>query len=163
MAINTSLEGRLRNTTLPYNQCLMPLFEAVVNSIHSIDECTNNPDPSIKIYIDRNIQSTLEQDITAENNSPIYGFTIIDNGIGFNEANMNSFETLDSEYKAKKGCRGVGRLMWLKAFTNVSVESNFIDSKNEVQKRKFNFNKKKWYLSFINKCNRENRTSVNNY
>ncbi|EJB8433884.1 ATP-binding protein, partial [Acinetobacter baumannii] len=55
------------------------------------------------------------------------------------------------EYKAKKGCRGVGRLMWLKAFTNVSVESNFIDSKNEVQKRKFNFNKKNGiYLSSIN-------------
>lgn len=148
MAINTSLEGRLRNTTLPYNQCLMPLFEAVVNSIHSIDECTNNIDPSIKIYIDRNIQSTLAQDTTVENNSPIYGFTIIDNGVGFNEVNMNSFETLDSEYKAKKGCRGVGRLMWLKAFTNVSVESNFIDLKNEAQKRKFYFNKKNGiYLS----------------
>lgn len=41
--------------------------------------------------------------------------------------------------------------MWLKAFTNVSVESNFIDSKNEVQKRKFNFNKKNGiYLSSIN-------------
>lgn len=151
MAINTSLEGRLRNTTLPYNQCLMPLFEAVVNSIHSIDECSNNPDPSIKIYIDRHIQNTLAQDISIENNLPIYGFTIIDNGIGFNEANMNSFETLDSEYKAKKGCRGVGRLMWLKAFTNVSVESNFIDLKNEVQNRKFNFNKKNGiYLSSTN-------------
>jgi len=148
MAISTSLEGRLRNTTLPYNQCLMPLFEAVVNSIHSIDECTNNIDPSIKIYIDRNIQSTLAQDTTVENNSPIYGFTIIDNGVGFNEVNMNSFETLDSEYKAKKGCRGVGRLMWLKAFTNVSVESNFIDLNNEAQKRKFHFNKKNGiYLS----------------
>lgn len=151
MAINTSLEGRLRNTTLPYNQCLMPLFEAIVNSIHSIDECTNNLDPSIKIYIERNIQNTLEQDMSIEKNSSIYGFTIIDNGIGFNKANMNSFETLDSEYKAKKGCRGVGRLMWLKAFTNVSVESNFIDSKNETLKRKFNFNKKNGiYLSSTN-------------
>jgi hypothetical protein len=29
---------------------------------------------------------------------------------------MLSFETLDSDHKARLGCRGVGRLLWLKAF-----------------------------------------------
>jgi hypothetical protein len=38
MSLNTSLKGRLRNTNLPLTHGLAPLFEAVVNSIHSIDE-----------------------------------------------------------------------------------------------------------------------------
>ncbi|WP_163370861.1 hypothetical protein [Endozoicomonas acroporae] len=38
------------------------------------------------------------------------------NGVGFNDANIASFETLDSDHKIDKGCRGIGRLLWLKAF-----------------------------------------------
>ena len=38
MSMETNLQGRLRNTSLPYNQGLLPLFEAVINSIHSIEE-----------------------------------------------------------------------------------------------------------------------------
>jgi hypothetical protein len=142
MAINTSLAGRLKNTTLPYNQCLMPLFEAVINSIHSIDECKEKRNHYINIFIDRNVQNTLDDTTVDDSSIPIYGFTITDNGVGFNEANMSSFETLDSEYKASRGCRGIGRLMWLKAFSNVSVESNFIDLYGNAHKRKFHFNAK---------------------
>jgi hypothetical protein len=40
---------------------------------------------------------------------------------------MESFCTLDSEYKANKGCKGVGRLLWLKVFERVHVESDFIE------------------------------------
>ena len=36
---------------------------------------------------------------------------------------MKSFLTLDSDYKADKGGRGVGRLLWLKAFRKVNVSS----------------------------------------
>ena len=56
----------------------------------------------------------------------IIGFKIIDNGIGFNDANLKSFETLDSDHKAVKGCRGVGRLLWLKAFQKVYVDSVYV-------------------------------------
>ena len=38
MALGTNLKGRLRNTDLPKSHGLMPLFEAVVNSIESIEE-----------------------------------------------------------------------------------------------------------------------------
>ncbi|MCP4699660.1 MAG: hypothetical protein GY862_22845 [Gammaproteobacteria bacterium] len=68
------------------------------------------------------------------------GFEITDNGIGFNEANMKSFLTLDSEYKAKKGGRGVGRLLWLKAFERVSVTSVFKSESGEAKSRSFLFN-----------------------
>lgn len=38
MSLQTNLKGRLRNTSLPKSHGLMPVFEAVVNSIHSIEE-----------------------------------------------------------------------------------------------------------------------------
>lgn len=33
-----NLRGRIKNFNLPKNQPLIPLFEAIVNSIHAIDE-----------------------------------------------------------------------------------------------------------------------------
>lgn len=38
MSLQTNLQGRLRNTSLPKSHGRMPAFEAVVNSFHSIEE-----------------------------------------------------------------------------------------------------------------------------
>ena len=38
MNIATNLHGRLRNTFLPLSHGLLPLFEAVINSTHGIEE-----------------------------------------------------------------------------------------------------------------------------
>ncbi len=38
MSMQTNLSGRLRNTSLPVSHGLLPLFEAVVNSLHSLEE-----------------------------------------------------------------------------------------------------------------------------
>ena len=38
MTMDTNLSGRVRHTKLPKNSGLLPLFEAVVNSIHAIEE-----------------------------------------------------------------------------------------------------------------------------
>lgn len=126
--LKTSLSGRLRNTSLPKSSALFPLFEAIVNSIHAIDERIENDrsitldDCRITIKIIRSAQTS-----TGESRKPeITGFQIIDNGIGFNEKNFTSFLTLDSEHKAAKGCKGIGRLLWLKAFSSVRVESFFM-------------------------------------
>jgi hypothetical protein len=118
----------------------MPVFEAVVNSIHSIEETNNTTDGKIILRINRTTQGSL--DLDAKSQSPIIGFTIIDNGCGFDEANFKSFETLDSDHKIDKGCRGVGRLMWLKVFGLVEVESHFFDVDDELKKRIFRFDDK---------------------
>ena len=149
MSVNTHLPGRLRNTPLPYNHGLMPLFEAVVNSIHSIAEA--NPDPDygeVVIEILRAPQSSLQFNDDkvrrgAPPQEPIVGFKVTDNGIGFHDENMRSFETLDSEYKASQGCRGVGRLLWLKAFEGVSVSSVYRDSVGGWKTRSFTFTAKR--------------------
>ncbi|EPY6732564.1 TPA: ATP-binding protein [Klebsiella quasipneumoniae subsp. quasipneumoniae] len=140
MSLQTNLKGRLRNTSLPKSHGLMPVFEAVVNSIHSIEETKNPLNGKIVLRINRTTQGSL--DLDAKSQSPIIGFTIIDNGCGFDEANFKSFETLDSDHKIDKGCRGVGRLMWLKVFGLVEVESHFFDIDGELKKRIFRFDDK---------------------
>jgi hypothetical protein len=141
MSINTSLKGRLRNTNLPLTNGLYPLFEAVVNSIHSIDsllkegKLSSSMDGSITVKILRTSQTTAYSDVKPD----IIGFEIIDNGIGFNTDNFTSFQTLDSEYKIDLGCRGVGRLLWLKAFNKVCVKSVY-EENGKIFTLTFDFN-----------------------
>lgn len=144
MSIQTSLKGRLRNTNLPKKDVLLPLFEAVVNSIHSIDERIEKQndikldDAYIKIQIIRSSLLTIDG-----SKSDICGFSITDNGIGFNSDNYKSFQTLDSDYKISKGCKGVGRLLWLKAFNIVSIKSTFVGNNGAISKKDFSFNPEK--------------------
>ena len=142
MSIKTNLGGRLRNTSLPLSHGLMPLFDAVVNSIHSIeekDELSGSDSPSdIVVEIERRSQGTLGIGTSDDNPEEIIGFKVTDTGIGFNEENMESFETLDTEHKVDKGCRGVGRLLWLKAFVRVDVRSTYSNG-NELRSREFSF------------------------
>lgn len=146
MSMNTNLHGRILHTRLPKNSGLLPLFEAVVNSIHAIEEAGITADQGkIIVEIVRNGQSSLNINANKLGRDPvedIVGFKIIDNGIGFNDVNMESFKTLDSEHKADKGCRGVGRLMWLKVFDRVSVKSVYISEDEKLRRRTFNFTAK---------------------
>src|SRR3954451_15040205 len=73
--------------------------------------------------------------------SGITGFNITDNGIGFNEANYDSFETSDSIHKQALGGKGVGRFLWLKAFEGVEIESVYAANEQRM-KRRFAFNTK---------------------
>ncbi|WOC25031.1 hypothetical protein LY624_10445 [Pseudoalteromonas sp. N1230-9] len=136
MSLHTNLRGRLRNTSLPRNHGLMPVFEAVVNSIHSIEEKGNIDQGKITLTIIREPQG--EMDIGGSC-APILGFKVVDNGCGFNDINFNSFQTLDSDHKIDKGCRGVGRLLWLKVFDQVSVSSVFSEQES-FSHREFAFN-----------------------
>ena len=100
MTLNISLKGRLKNTNLSKSHILFLLYEAVANSIHSVDERIKNDKEFeiskayIKVKIIRPIQRSLDN-----SKSDISGFELIDNGIGFNKNNYESFQTLDSEYK----------------------------------------------------------------
>ena len=145
MSITTNLQGRLRNTSLPYSSGLLPVFETVANSIHAIEDAgLEASDGYIKIEIIRNtrVQLDLETDSTKRGPEPkgeIQGFMITDNGVGFDDDNMKSFLTLDSEYKAKRGGRGVGRLLWLKAFRQARISSTFTDREGNWKFRQFVF------------------------
>ena len=145
MSMATNLRGRLRNTSLPYASGLLAVFEAVVNAIHAIEDATLSSDQGrITVEILRDKQSQMNFSGERKRRGPepeakIVGFKVTDNGIGFSSTNMNSFRTLDSEYKAKRGGRGVGRLLWLKAFKRVHIASTFVDAEGRVKYRQFVF------------------------
>ena len=88
--LKTSLAGRLRNTNLPKSDALFPLFEAVVNSIHAIDDriaadgTFTLGNAHIKVSI---VRSALQN--TDGLQPPITGFIIEDNGIGMNSENYH--------------------------------------------------------------------------
>lgn len=148
MSIYTNLCGRLRNTSLPTSNGLLPVFEGVSNAIHAIEDAgIPSAHGRIIVRINRSPQSNLVFDQGSKRPGPdakgeIVGFTISDNGVGFNDANMESFRTLDSEYKASRGGRGVGRLLWLKAFDRADIESVFAADMNRTLKRTFSFDAK---------------------
>lgn len=141
--LRTSLAGRVRNTSLPKSHSLLPVHEAVVNAIQAIDQrCGDDiTDGAVTVRIVRSPQEVLETDAGPGRTAlpPIVGFEITDNGVGFNDENLRSFETLDSDHKSELGCRGVGRLLWLKAFARVEVTSQYVDSQGKTRSREFEF------------------------
>lgn len=133
------LKGRVANFDLPVSKALHPLFEAVVNSIHAIDEKYPDHPEMGKIIIDvlRYADQVMIESVKDGIIQPVVGFVIQDNGIGFNEENYTSFDTSDSTYKLQLGGKGVGRFCWLKAFDNIVVESVY--GEGNKKKCKFDF------------------------
>ena len=129
------LPGRARNFNLPKNQPLIPVLEAIVNSIHAIeDRIINEPATKGKITINiiREPQIVMEG---VDEQPQIDAFEIIDNGIGFNDPNFESFLKSDSTYKASIGGKGVGRLSWLVAFTDATIDSIYKEEGQFVERR----------------------------
>lgn len=148
MIIATNLNGRLRNTSLPASNGMLPLYEAVANAIHAIEDAAMPAGQGrITVQIIRDGQSALGFDQGAnrpghEAKGSISGFKISDNGIGFNNANMESFLTLDSYHKESRGGRGVGRLLWLKAFDRAVIDSVYETDTGGKSRREFTFEAK---------------------
>jgi hypothetical protein len=133
--VKLNLLGRVRNTRLSHSNSLLPLFEAVINSIHAIEEVT----PAlgeIKVVIERANTKQMKIDGTGPI-EPISSFRITDNGIGFTEANYESFCTSDSQLKATLGGKGVGRFLWLKAFDHAEIKSIYRTPADEYWQRCF--------------------------
>jgi len=119
-------------------EALLPVFEAVINSIQAINERFNGNMASgqIKVIVHRTLQQDLPLEDSATRKEPeIVSFEIIDNGIGFNDKNLDSFKTVGSSYKEAQGGKGIGRFTWLKAFDRVEITSVFLGDNNQAFKR----------------------------
>ena len=123
-----------------------PIVEAVVNSIEAINE-EKRKDGEISIIIKR------ENEINFDNSEPtIESIEIVDNGIGFNTKNRNSFDTFYSALKRQVGGKGFGRFMFIKYFKEVKVESIYKENEKYF-KRTFSFGRE--YDIIINEKNIE--------
>ena len=129
--------GKITNFDLPAKDAVMSILEAVINSIHSILERQQQDnsfqDGYINIIIDKSKDNLFGKDV--------YSVTIEDNGVGFTAKNMDSFLTIESQYKKKYGGKGVGRFSWLKVFSKVEIVSNYCEN-NAFYKREFIFDTK---------------------
>ncbi len=131
--MNTDVAGRVRNVQPPTSKPLLPLFEAVINSIQAIEDA-HRKDGRIEIEVLRDTMLFNSDHLPGE----IIGFLVKDNGIGFNDQNFEAFTTSDTTYKLSRGGKGIGRFMWLAAFGHAEVESVFrADGKTKC--RRFTF------------------------
>lgn len=138
--MKANVVGRVKNTHLPKTQGLLPLYEAIVNSIDAIEDSGRDPSASsitIKIFRVPELLKIQEEE-SKRYFSPIQGFEIVDNGIGFTDENFASFNESDTQYKSGKGGKGVGRFLWLKAFEKVEIDSIFLNN-GSIYHRTFDF------------------------
>ena len=129
MPITVNVAGQVGQIKLSTAKALWPLFETVINSIQSLEDSDAKEK---KIIIEalrpNHIQlKTDGQGHTAEEPAHFEAFTVTDNGNGFNTENYNSFLEAYSQLKVKKGCKGIGRFLWLKAFDKVSINSTYFE------------------------------------
>ena len=140
---STNLKNRVNKINLSTKKSLYPLFEVISNSIHAIQELKEiNQDLKPKIHITairRGNEETLSE-MTDIETSPIVSFKIEDNGIGLDSDNMKSFTEFDSIKKSEIGGKGVGRLVCLKAFKRLEIESIYKE-KEILKLRKFHYTK----------------------
>lgn len=140
MPFTMNLKGQVNQMRLPKSKALWPLFETIVNAIQSLEETRNCEKPLITIKANRIDFNQLNIDGEEEINH-FDEFLVTDNGEGFTEKNYQSFLEGYSTLKIAKGCKGIGRFLWLKAFNKVKVKS--IYKENETwYKREFEFSLK---------------------
>lgn len=135
----TDVAGRIRNVHLPTSKPLLPLFEAINNSIQAIEDAGEN-NGRIEIEVIRSEDALFAASKSASDRqlTDINEFIIRDNGIGFSDANYDAFQTADTTSKANRGGKGIGRFMWLVAFESAEIESVFQNGK-QANLRKFTF------------------------
>lgn len=141
MSFRFNLNGQLQAFSLPSYKALWPLFETVVNAIQSIEDSENKECGKVFIKAERDSVQQINIDGTATN-APFVRFVVKDNGAGFGKDNYDSFCEAYSTLKLKKGCKGIGRFLWLKAFENVHIVSSYKE-KGTWFIREFDFNMKR--------------------
>jgi len=111
----------------------MPVVEAITNSIDSIEKSERH-DGKIDIYLERAQALPLDTEL-----QDIITVRVVDNGVGFNDENRKSFDTLYSPQKKDVGGKGFGRFFYLKHFTQVFVKSIYKNDDGTLLQRSFEF------------------------
>lgn len=128
--MQSNIENRVSKIKLPKEKFLMPLFEAVSNSLQAIEDKFENNIKNGKIIIKISRDDTNQTTFDRIDKSllPIKNILISDNGIGFNADNFKSFTIYDSPYKKNRGGKGEGRLYWLKVFDKALISSVYSEN-----------------------------------
>lgn len=127
MKINTTinLKGFISNIEIEPDEYMLPLQEVVVNSIQSIEDKLDRFKSSIGIKVIRSSEPVLDESEFDTPYSPILGFEVTDNGVGFIEKRFKAFNEIYTDINKAKGCKGVGRYSVLACFCSMEVDSTF--------------------------------------
>jgi hypothetical protein len=115
-AMRGDVLNRVRKLPKPSKaaEALQPLFEAVSNALHAIEDHWQAA---------ANDRGRIAVTITNLRDPSRFQAVITDNGIGLNEKRYQAFCTTDTDFKVNRGGKGVGRLLWLDAFVRVRIAS----------------------------------------
>lgn len=129
-ALTPNIENRVRKLPKPSNatQSLQPLFEGVSNAMFAIEDEFGADIAKGRIDI---VVSKLSDPAAIE-------IMIADDGIGLDAKRYSAFCEIDTDFKKSKGGKGVGRLFWLDAFDEVSVDS-YYNTPSGTAHRTFSF------------------------
>jgi hypothetical protein len=143
---STNLKNRVSKLHLPKTKPLFPLFEVISNSIHAIEEKKAKYNSKligkILIRVVRAGGEGLLLEVSDIEKYPIISLHVMDNGIGLDEENYISFQEFDSEHKSSIGGKGIGRLLCLKAFQKMTIDSIYLEG-GKYLSRKFEYKKSK--------------------
>lgn len=134
------VRGRLDNHPVPKSNALLPVFEAVVNSIHATQELFGTEVATrgeVVVTLFRHAQMNLSQ-TGRRPVERIQAVEVRDNGVGFTDEHLESFQTADSRHKRALGGKGNGRFSWLSVFKAAQIESCFSDGQT-LRKRSWTF------------------------
>ncbi len=140
-AMQVDVRGCIRSTQVPLHAAFLPLFEAIVNGIHSTQD-RFGADVAKHGLIEVRIRRVGQQSTPGQGRPPELGiesFSIADNGWGFTDANVKSFETAYSTAKAARGGKGLGRFSWLVVCREANIKSVFTAPDGQAVRRSFDF------------------------
>jgi hypothetical protein len=131
-----NIKGLVDRLELSQAKAMMPMFEAISNAIDAIEEHRDGfSGHSICIRL------VVAHDLAHQGGDEILvldGFDISDDGVGFDDGNLASFQEAHTLSKVKIGGKGVGRFTFLKVFSNVHIRSVF-QRQGETLLREFDF------------------------
>lgn len=110
--------GRIKNISPAPSatNTLQPMFEALMNSIHAVEE---------RIGWEGISSGVIDIKMTENGERSYTGFVVNDYGIGLDPDNMTSFRKSHNMKKAKLGGKGGERLLWLKVADKISVDNRY--------------------------------------
>lgn len=119
--MKVNIERAIKSITEPID-FYQPLYEGIVNSFQADAK-------NIKIKFNTE-------------NSYVIGYSIEDDGEGFTNENIESYLELWSSHNIEKGALGSGRILCLKVFSNIIIESQTKNTTTNLgQKVNIDFNK----------------------
>jgi hypothetical protein len=107
-----------------------PVIELIVNAIQAMAP-GQGADGVITVTVVRSEDTNLFEQVPA-----VDGFSVTDNGVGFNKKNRNAFDELYTANKSGEGGKGFGRFTCLKYFDRLHVDSIYQDD-DQLRGRSF--------------------------